>query len=160
MVWTGENPNATWNPVSVSRKHSDRLTRRKGGSPSASLFLDFISYQKNRRPWLYYTYCCCCLVSHSCLTLWDPTRFISPWNFSGKNTGVGSRFLLQGAFPTQGSNVDTWLKCIQIHSHAWLTKWLLLSVVCFVFYWLYSVPGTLCISLVLPNSLGCQKFDS
>ena len=25
--------------------------------------------------------------------------------FSGKNTGVGSRFLLQGIFPTQGSNL-------------------------------------------------------
>ena len=25
------------------------------------------------------------------------------WNFPGKNTGVGSHFLLQGIFPTQGS---------------------------------------------------------
>ena len=28
----------------------------------------------------------------------------SPWNFPGQNTGVGSRSLLQGIFPTQGSN--------------------------------------------------------
>ena len=28
----------------------------------------------------------------------------SPWSFSGKNTGVGCHFLLQGIFPTQGSN--------------------------------------------------------
>ena len=28
----------------------------------------------------------------------------SPWNSSGQNTGVGSLFLLQGIFPTQGSN--------------------------------------------------------
>ena len=27
-----------------------------------------------------------------------------PWNFPGKNTGVGCLFLLQGTFPTQGSN--------------------------------------------------------
>jgi len=27
-----------------------------------------------------------------------------PWNFPGQNTGVGSIFLLQGIFPTQGSN--------------------------------------------------------
>ena len=27
-----------------------------------------------------------------------------PWNFRGKNTGVGSCSLLQGIFPTQGSN--------------------------------------------------------
>ena len=28
----------------------------------------------------------------------------SPWNSPGQNTGVGSRSLLQGTFPTQGSN--------------------------------------------------------
>ena len=28
----------------------------------------------------------------------------SPWNSRGQNTGVGSRSLLQGIFPTQGSN--------------------------------------------------------
>ena len=27
-----------------------------------------------------------------------------PWNFPGKNTGAGCHFLLQGIFPTQGSN--------------------------------------------------------
>ena len=27
-----------------------------------------------------------------------------PWNSPGQNTGVGSRFLFQGIFPTQGSN--------------------------------------------------------
>ena len=29
---------------------------------------------------------------------------IHPWDFSDKNTGVGCHFLLQGIFPTQGSN--------------------------------------------------------
>ena len=33
-----------------------------------------------------------------------PTRLLCPWNFPGKNTGVGCHFLLQGIFPTQGSN--------------------------------------------------------
>ena len=28
----------------------------------------------------------------------------SPWNSLGQNTGVGSLSLLQGIFPTQGSN--------------------------------------------------------
>ena len=32
-------------------------------------------------------------------------RFLCPWNFPGKNTGVGCQFLLQGIFPTQGSDV-------------------------------------------------------
>ena len=33
-----------------------------------------------------------------------PHGLYSPWNSPGQNTGVGSRFLLQGIFPTQGSN--------------------------------------------------------
>ena len=33
-----------------------------------------------------------------------PTGFLHPWNFPGKSTGVGCHFLLQGIFPTQGSN--------------------------------------------------------
>ena len=39
-----------------------------------------------------------CLVAKLCLTLWDPI------DFPGENTGVGCHFLLQGIFPTQGSN--------------------------------------------------------
>ena len=35
--------------------------------------------------------------------LW-PARLLCPWNFSGKNTGVGCHFLLQGIFPSQGTN--------------------------------------------------------
>ena len=41
-------------------------------------------------------------VTQSCPTLWDPMDW--PWNSPGQNTGVGSLFLLQGIFPTQGSN--------------------------------------------------------
>ena len=33
-----------------------------------------------------------------------PTRLLCPWDFPGKNTGVGCLFLLQGIFLTQGSN--------------------------------------------------------
>ena len=32
------------------------------------------------------------------------TTLLCPWNFPGKSTGVGCHFLLQGIFPTQGSN--------------------------------------------------------
>ena len=35
--------------------------------------------------------------------LWS-TRLLCPWNFPGKNAGVDRHFLLQGIFPTQGSN--------------------------------------------------------
>ena len=38
-------------------------------------------------------------VAQSCLTLCNPM-----WNSPGQNTGVGSLFLFQGIFPTQGSN--------------------------------------------------------
>ena len=35
----------------------------------------------------------------------QPARLLCPWNFQGKNTGMGCHFLLQGIFPTQGSNL-------------------------------------------------------
>ena len=34
----------------------------------------------------------------------QPARLLGPWDFPGKNTGMGWHFLLQGIFPTQGSN--------------------------------------------------------
>ena len=49
-------------------------------------------------------------LSHfSCVQLFvihglQPARLLCPWDFPGKNTGVGSHFLLQGIFLTQGSN--------------------------------------------------------
>ena len=50
---------------------------------------------------------CAQLLSHVWLfeTLWDPGRLHCPWNFPGKNTGACCHFLLQGIFPTQGSNL-------------------------------------------------------
>ena len=43
----------------------------------------------------------------SCPTLCNelqPARLLCPWDSPGKNTGVGCFALLQGIFPTQGSN--------------------------------------------------------
>ena len=46
----------------------------------------------------------CSVVSDS-VTLWTiATRLLCPWDSPGKNTGVGCHFLLQGIFPTQGSD--------------------------------------------------------
>ena len=45
--------------------------------------------------------------SKSCSVMSDsllPHGLYSPWNSPGQNTGVGSLSLLQGVFPTQGSN--------------------------------------------------------
>src|SRR5574337_797045 len=52
---------------------------------------------------------CVCLVTQLCLALCDPMDcslpgLLCPWNFPGKSTRVGCHFLLQGIFPTQGSN--------------------------------------------------------
>ena len=38
-------------------------------------------------------------------------RLLSPWDFPGKNTGVGCRALLQGIFPTQGLNLVAYVSC-------------------------------------------------
>ena len=52
-----------------------------------------------------------CTLSHFSriqlfVTLWTVAlpRLLCPWASPGKNTGVGCHFLLQGLFPTQGSN--------------------------------------------------------
>ena len=42
-------------------------------------------------------------VTQLCPTVCDPMD-CSPWNSPGQNAGVGSLSLLQGIFPTQGSN--------------------------------------------------------
>ena len=48
--------------------------------------------------------CCCCLLVKLCLTLCNPMD-LCPWDFPGKNTGVGCHFLLQGILLIQGSNM-------------------------------------------------------
>ena len=46
-----------------------------------------------------------------------PTRLLCPWNFPGKNTGLGCHFLLQRIFPTQGLNLCLLgALCWQAHS--------------------------------------------
>ena len=57
-------------------------------------------------------YMCVCMLSplscvQLCANLWTGVHQASP----GKNIGVGFHFLLQGIFPTQGSN---WLLCLLI----------------------------------------------
>ena len=49
------------------------------------------------------------MLIQSFLTLWlhglEPPRLLYPWDFPGKSTGMGCHFLLQGFFPTEGSNL-------------------------------------------------------
>ena len=58
--------------------------------------------------------CVCVLVTQSCPTLCDPmdlqpARLFCPWNFPGKDTGVGCHFLLQGIFQPRD---QTWVSSI------------------------------------------------
>ena len=87
----------------------------------------------------YCTFHCMCVLAKSllsCLPLCDPmdpmepTRLLCPWNYPGKNSGEGSHSLVQGTFPTQGSNLHLlWLlHCRQIIYH-WATKEVPLSMV-------------------------------
>ena len=67
---------------------------------------------------------------HACLVMSNflqpqglqPARLLSPWNYTGKNTGMGCHFLLQGMFPTQGSN-----PCVLCLLHWQADAWCLLS---------------------------------
>ena len=59
-----------------------------------------------------------CLATKSCPIFLrphglQPARLHCPWDFPGKNTGVSCKSLLQGIFPTQGSNLCL-LHCRQI----------------------------------------------
>ena len=49
-----------------------------------------------------------------------PGKFLCPWNFPGKNTGVGCHFLPQGIFLTQGSN--PYLQHCRWILHHWATR--------------------------------------
>ena len=47
------------------------------------------------------------------VTLPTKVRLVTPWDFPGKNPGVGCHFLLQGIFPTQGTNLGL-LHCREV----------------------------------------------
>ena len=52
-------------------------------------------------------FCCLCHKAESHSVVFDSLRphgLHNPWNSPGQNTGAGSLSLLQGIFPTQGSN--------------------------------------------------------
>ena len=53
----------------------------------------------------------------------QPTRLFCPWDSPGKNMWVGCHFLLQGIFPTQGSNHVSYVSCIGRHILYHCTTW-------------------------------------
>ena len=50
----------------------------------------------------------------------EPARLLCPWDSPGKNTGVGCHALLQGIFPTQGSN--PYLQHYRRILYCWVTR--------------------------------------
>ena len=85
----GSNPHLMhWQADSLSLSHQ--------GSPSSHILLfscEFMSYS---------------LQPHG---LWT-ARLLCPWDFLGKDTGVGCHFLLQRIFLIQGSNLVSCVSCI------------------------------------------------
>ena len=62
---------------------------------------------------------------------WRPHGLYSPWKSPAQNTGVGSCFLLQGIFPTQGLNPGLlhcrWILYQLSHKGSLIDSWLNLS---------------------------------
>ena len=80
--------------------------RTRPSSPSVSLshqeaFISLLSFSnRGQTDWL--VFCDCGFQSDPMDR--DAPRLLCPRDFPGKNTGVGCHALLQGNFPTQGSN--------------------------------------------------------
>ena len=70
---------------------------------------------------VFYLVCVCvlCSVMYDSLQQHklEPTSLLCPYNFPGKNTGVGCHFLLQGIFPIQGLNPRL------LHLGHWQADW-------------------------------------
>ena len=106
------------------------------------------------------TFCVCVCVSHSVMLNslrpygLQPTRLFCPWNFAGKNTGVGCYSILQGFFPSQGFNLGL-LHCRQTLyylSHQW---W---SLLCVYFREIFSYCKEKCSRMFIAVLLTCKIF--
>ena len=111
------NSSGSWVRPTIG-KHWPEIGRREGGT-LGHLFAQLATSlnQKIRAPskqpflhnFLSLFILLLCLVTKLCsILVWPlrllPARFLCPWDFPGKNTGVCCHFLLQGIFLTQGLN--------------------------------------------------------
>ena len=73
------------------------------------LWLNFLNMQNYNNSHIYIIEYSCLVASFMSDSLWphglQPTRLLCPWDFSGKNIGMGCHFLLQRIFLTQGLNL-------------------------------------------------------
>ena len=77
----------------------------------------------------------------------SPMSFLHPWDFPGKNTGVGCHFLLQEIFPTQGLNPGLphcrqMLYCLshQVSPKVCKERWICIHAVYSVVFPLFGTP--------------------
>ena len=89
--------------------------------------------------------------SLSCVQLWwphglQPTRILCPWDFPGKNPGVGCHVYL----PAQGLNLCL-LHCRQI-LYCWATREAISSVQSLIRVWLFVIPRTAARQASLANT--------
>ena len=64
----------------------------------------------------------------------DPARLPSPWNFPGKNTGVGCHFLLEEIFLSQGSGSHKPTSCVFCAGRQVLYNWATREVLASITY--------------------------
>ena len=87
-----------------------------------------------------------CILPQSCLTLWPhrlyPARLLCPWDFPGKNTGVGYHFLLQ-------SILNPSLLCL-LHWRQSLYPWATRDVPLLIFG---LTQNSLCKKISIPENL-------
>ena len=105
--------------------------------------------------WMSVNSCCCWhWAARSCPILLQlgPTRLLSPWDFPGKNTGVGCHFPLQRIIPPQGS--DQWLQLGRWILYHWATG--ACSNSCPSSWWCHPTIS----SSVIPFSSYLQSFPA
>ena len=106
MAQMVKNLPAMWENWVQSLGWEDLL--EKGMATDSSILTWRIPWTERKSKWSH------SVMSHSLRPCGlQPTRLLCPWDFPGKNTGMGSHFLLQGIFQTQGLN-SSLLHCRQI----------------------------------------------
>ena len=92
-----------WGPRGGTASAGNAAQVRLGGDTQAPPFLPF-SHHSPVPPIHVYVQSFSFVQLFTTPWLWH-ARVLCPWNFPGKNTGVGCHALLQGVFLTQGSNL-------------------------------------------------------
>ena len=88
----------------------------------------------------------------------QPARLLCPWDSPGKNTEVGCHFLVQGIFPTQGSNqcLLHWQMDSLLLRHLGGPKRLLTSLFSNYIYWEAEFPSHLATKAIQCNRLNTK----